>query len=111
MGLPVSTTHSLVGGIIGTGFATLGASGVNWSWRGVSQVFAAWGIAPAIAGGFAAIIFLITKYAVLERKNSLRNGLWTVPIYFGVTAAVLTMSIVWKGGMSRVSNHIVAPHD
>ncbi|KIV92870.1 hypothetical protein PV10_04134 [Exophiala mesophila] len=100
IGLPVSTSHSIVGGIIGTGFATLGASGVNWSWKGVSQVFAAWGIAPGIAGGFAAIIFLITKYAVLERKNSLRNGLWMVPVYFGVTAAVLTMSIVWKGAAS-----------
>ena len=95
----MSTTHSIVGGIIGVGFATIGANGVNWSWKGVSQVFAAWGIAPGIAGGFAAIIFLITKYAVLERKSSLRNGLWMVPIYFGVTSAVLTMSIVWKGGM------------
>ena len=50
IGLPVSTTHCIIGGIIGVGFATLGANGVDWSWGGVSQVFAAWGIAPCIAG-------------------------------------------------------------
>ena len=100
IGLPVSTTHSIIGGIIGVAFATIGANGINWTWKGVSQVFAAWGIAPAIAGSFAAIIFLITKYGVLERKNPLICGFWMIPMYFGVTAAVLTMSIVWKGAAS-----------
>ena len=100
IGLPVSTTHSIVGGIIGVAFATIGANGVDWTWEGVPQVFAAWGIAPCIAGAFAAIIFLITKYGVLERKNPLICGFWMIPLYFGVTSAVLTMSIVWKGAAS-----------
>lgn len=69
IGLPVSTTHSIIGGIIGVAFATIGSNGIDWTWGGVSQVFAAWGIAPGIAGGFGAIIFLITKYGVLERSN------------------------------------------
>ncbi|KAK5096856.1 Na+/Pi symporter [Lithohypha guttulata] len=88
IGLPVSTTHSIVGGQ------------VDWSWGGVSQVFAAWVIAPGIAGIFGAIVFLITKYGVLERKRPLHNGLMMIPLYFGVTAGVLTMSIVWKGAAS-----------
>lgn len=100
IGLPVSTTHSIVGGIIGVGFATIGADRVDWSWEGVSQVFAAWAIAPTIAGAFGAIIFLITKYGVLERKRPLHCGLWMIPAYFAVTAGVLTMSIVWKGAAS-----------
>ena len=66
-------------------------------------MFAAWAIAPGIAGGFGAIVFLITKHVVLECKTPLINGLWMVPVYFGVTSAVLTMSIVWKGGQSKVS--------
>lgn len=98
--MPVSTTHSIVGGIIGVGFATIGPTQVDWSWNGVSQVFAAWVIAPTIAGAFGAIIFLITKYGVLERKTPLRCGLWMIPAYFAVTAGVLTMSIVWKGAAS-----------
>ncbi|KAF1956564.1 phosphate transporter [Byssothecium circinans] len=100
IGLPVSTTHSIVGGIIGVGIAAIGANGVQWGWKGVSQIFAAWFIAPAISGAFAIIVFLITKYGVLQRKNPLRAGLWMIPAYFGVTAAILTMVIVWKGAAS-----------
>lgn len=60
IGLPVSTTHSIIGGVIGVGIASLGTDGVQWGWNGVSQVFAAWAIAPGIAGCFGAIIFTIT---------------------------------------------------
>jgi solute carrier family 20 (sodium-dependent phosphate transporter) len=91
--------------VIGVGIAALGADGVNWGWKGVSQVFAAWVIAPAIAGGFAIIIFLITKYGVLQRKNSLRAGFWMIPFYFAITSGILTMVIVWKGGMLRLLLH------
>lgn len=97
IGLPVSTTHCIIGGIIGVGFATVGAQGVDWSWGGVSQVFAAWGIAPCVAGCFGAILFTFTKYVVLRAKNPLRVGMATVPIYFGITSGILTMLIVWKG--------------
>ncbi|KAI9870092.1 MAG: hypothetical protein M1830_004699 [Pleopsidium flavum] len=100
IGLPVSTTHCIVGGIIGVGVATLGADGVVWGWKGVAQVFAAWVIAPAIAGAFAAIIFSITKYGVLKRKNPFKAGLIMIPVYFAITSGVLTMLIVWKGAPS-----------
>ncbi len=92
--------HSIIGGVIGVGVAALGGRGVQWGWKGVSQVFAAWVIAPGIAGCFGAILFLITKYLVLKRKNPLRAGLMLVPVFFFVTSAVLTMLVVWKGGES-----------
>ncbi|CAG7848270.1 Phosphate-repressible phosphate permease pho-4 {ECO:0000303/PubMed:2531109} [Serendipita indica DSM 11827] len=97
IGLPVSTTHCIVGAVIGVGVATIGADGVVWGWKGVSQVFAAWVIAPAIAGAFAAILFTITKYGVLKRENSFRKGLIAIPFYFALTSGVLTMMVVWKG--------------
>ncbi|KAG0644182.1 phosphate transporter [Tuber brumale] len=102
MGLPVSTTHCIVGGVIGMGIASLGVHGVVWEWekKGVSQIFASWVIAPAIAGGFAALIFLITKYGVLKRSEPLRWGFIMVPIYFAITSGILTMLIVWKGAAS-----------
>lgn len=100
IGLPVSTTHCIIGGIIGFGFATVGANGVDWSWNGVSQVFAAWFIAPCIAACFGALIFTFTKYGVIKRKNALRYGMMTVPLYFGLTTGILTMLIVWKGAAS-----------
>jgi sodium-dependent phosphate transporter len=99
IGLPVSTTHCIVGAITGGGIAALGWQGPNWGWsdgQGIAAIIASWFIAPLVAGGFAVIIYLITKYAVLVRKNPLRNGLIAMPMYFGLTLGILTMMIVWK---------------
>lgn len=54
----------------------------------------------AIAACFGAIIFTFTKYGVIKRKNALRCGMLTVPLYFGLTTGILTMLIVWKGAAS-----------
>ncbi|MBE3048037.1 inorganic phosphate transporter [Candidatus Bathyarchaeota archaeon] len=109
MGLPVSTTHSIMGGVIGMGVALVGAENIMWVDpegginSGVIQVFLAWIIAPGLSGAFAAIIFMITKYAVMVRSNPVVRGLITVPIYFGFTASLLTMLLVWKGGSIEVN--------
>jgi sodium-dependent phosphate transporter len=79
--MPVSTTHSIMGGVIGVGIASAGTKGVNWSFRGVSQVFAAWAIAPCISAGFGAIIFLITKYGVMRRSKPVKMAFIMVPLY------------------------------
>ena len=105
IGLPVSTTHSIMGGVIGMGVATVGARNVIWTdfgsgniAGGVVSVFLAWIIAPVLSGAFGAIIFTITKYAVMLRRNPIAKGLMLLPVYFGMTAALVTMLIVWKGG-------------
>ncbi|KAH8684132.1 phosphate transporter [Ilyonectria robusta] len=109
IGLPVSTTHSIMGGVIGMGIALVGADGIHWAEldkgisSGVVSVFLAWIIAPGLAGAFAAIIFLITKYGVMLRSQPVWKGLFLVPIYFGITASLLTMLIVWKGGSIKIS--------
>ncbi|KAK6435003.1 Na+/Pi symporter [Oleoguttula sp. CCFEE 5521] len=100
IGMPVSTNHCIIGGIIGVGFATVGANGIDWSWEGVSQVFAAWGIAPCISGIFGAILFTFTKYGVMKAKNPLLVGMITVPFFYALTSGILTMLIVWKGAAS-----------
>lgn len=93
IGLPCSTTHSIMGGVIGTGVALVGADGIKW-WggnihSGVVQVFLAWVIAPVIAAAFASIIFLITKHGVLRRSEPALRALMTVPVYFFVTCTLL----------------------
>ena len=92
-GLPVSTTHSIVGGVIGAATASVGINQVNWGWHGVAQVFAAWIIAPGITGCFGAVLFLATKHLVLARKGqgrAINNALLSIPIYTFVTMATLT---------------------
>ncbi|KAF2177500.1 phosphate transporter [Zopfia rhizophila CBS 207.26] len=102
LSMPVSTTHSIMGGVIGAGIAAVGADGIQWGWKGVSQVFAAWAIAPGIAGCFGSIIFLITKYGVMRRNNPVKMAFYSVPFYFFLTSVLLTMLIVWKGGSTRI---------
>ncbi|KAF2455446.1 putative phosphate transporter [Lineolata rhizophorae] len=102
LGMPVSTTHSIMGGVIGMGVAAVGAENVSWGWDGVSQVFAAWAIAPCIAGAFGAIIFSLTKYGVMERKNPVRQAFYMIPGYFFLAAGLLAMLIVWKGASKKI---------
>ena len=91
VGLPTSSTHCIIGSVVGIGVATLGTGGVSWGWYGLGQILASWAIAPMIAGLGATAIFLITKYAVLKRKNSVIAGLRMMPIYFAFTTGVLTV--------------------
>lgn len=100
--MPVSTTHSIMGAVIGVGIAAAGPKGFNWSFKGVSQVFAAWGIAPGISAIFGAIIFLITKYGVMRRLNPVKKAFIMVPLYFFLTAFLLALLIVWKGGSAKI---------
>ena len=76
------------------GIAAVGSKGILW-WggninSGVTQVCLAWIFAPLIAAGFGAIIFTITKYSVMLRSNPVMNAFVAIPIYFGITSALLT---------------------
>jgi sodium-dependent phosphate transporter len=107
-GMPVSTTHSILGGVLGMGIGALGNSGITWVGYnkdgsvdirgGVVQVFLAWVIAPVLSGIFGAAIFLITKYGILLRSSPALKGLMLVPFYFWLTASLIVMLLLWKGG-------------
>lgn len=112
IGLPVSTTHSILGGVLGMGIASVGTEGITWVGKGkgtafissgVVQVFMAWIIAPGLSGAFGAIIFSITKYGVMLRKNPVWKAFSYVPVYFGITASLLTMLLLWKGGSYKIN--------
>ena len=93
-GMPVSTTQTVVGALIGVGFAS--QASVKWAWESgsVSQVAASWAIAPLIAGAFSALIFGTVKYLVLERADPFKNAMRLIPFYFAMTGAILALFIV-----------------
>ncbi|KAH8434381.1 inorganic phosphate transporter [Aspergillus melleus] len=93
-GWPVSTTQTVVGALVGVGFAS--QAKITWEWKSgsVSQIAASWGIAPAIACAFSALIFGILKYTVLERKDSFKWAMRLIPVYLSFTGAILALFIV-----------------
>lgn len=96
----VSSTYSLISSIAGVGIATVGASSVQWGWnkgQGLGAIFAGLGMAPCIAGCFAAIIFMLVKCVVHLRKNPVPWAVWTSPFFFLIAGTVCTLSIVYKG--------------
>jgi sodium-dependent phosphate transporter len=95
-GWPVSTTHSIVGAIAGAGIGAYGAGGVVWGWEGMGKIIASWFISPTVAGIVASIIFMLTKYLVLENANAFKRALKAMPVYVFVTFSILLFYVINK---------------
>ncbi|KAI4869663.1 phosphate transporter [Hypoxylon rubiginosum] len=96
----VSSTYSLISAVAGVGVATVGASGVQWGWndgKGLGAIFAGLGMAPIIAGGFGAAIFMLIKVVVHLRKNPVPWAVYSSPFFFLIAGTICTLSIVYKG--------------
>ncbi|KAJ3111271.1 Na+/Pi symporter [Phlyctochytrium bullatum] len=104
MGWPVSTTHSIIGALIGVGISGFGVDAVNWGWdgKGVAQIVTSWFLSPLVAGLLATIIYLLTRELVLKASNSLRRGIMAIPIYFTITTFIVTFYICIKNGRSTL---------
>ncbi|KAI8603262.1 solute carrier family 20 [Dissophora ornata] len=94
-GWPVSTTHAIVGAITGAGISAFGVDGIQWS--GITKIVLSWVISPLVAGLVCSIIFVFTKYVVLNHDDSFRRGLIAIPAYFGVALMVDVFYIIFKG--------------
>lgn len=94
IGFPVSTTQTVVGALVGVGFAT--EAPIKWAWASgsISQIAASWAIAPLIAAGFSALVFGTVKYLVLERQDSFKWAMRLIPYYFATTCAILALFLV-----------------
>ncbi|EGY18650.1 Phosphate-repressible phosphate permease pho-4 like protein [Verticillium longisporum] len=93
IGFPVSTTHTIVGALVGAGIGA--QSAVTWEWKkgSVSQIAASWLISPLIAAAFSAILFGTLKFCVLERKDAFKKALRAIPFYLAFTGAILALFI------------------
>lgn len=93
MGFPVSTTHTIVGALVGAGIGS--QAGVTWKWKSgsISQIAASWLISPLIGAAFAAIIFASLKFCVLERQDAFKKAMRAIPFYFAFTGGILALFI------------------
>ncbi|MDA1090875.1 MAG: inorganic phosphate transporter [Proteobacteria bacterium] len=94
-GAPVSTTHSIVGGVMGSGVAAAGASVVNWSV--MSKIAASWVISPVLGGIIAALFLAFIKNRVLYQKDTIAAAKKWVPIMVALMAGVFAAYLSVKG--------------
>lgn len=94
-GWPVSTTHSIIGAVAGFGFAASGGDAVRW--MTLARIGTSWVLSPFLGGLFAWVLFRVIRRAVFAHDHPARRARMVTPLLIGVTGAVLTLSMVYKG--------------
>ncbi|AJY45419.1 inorganic phosphate transporter [Martelella endophytica] len=95
IGAPVSTTHSVVGGVMGAGIVAAGLGAVNWSTMG--EIAASWVISPLLGGIFAAAMLAFIKWRVIYVDDKIAAARTWVPVLIGVMSAAFATYLALKG--------------
>src|SRR5690606_30212339 len=99
IGAPVSTTHSVVGGVVGAGVAAAGFSAVVWPTIGT--IAASWVISPVLGGVLAAVLLVVVNATILSQKEKVFSARIWVPAFVGVMIGIFAMYMAMKG-LARV---------
>lgn len=102
-GWPVSTTHSVVGAIVG--FASVGISVDAVHWSKIGTIAASWVISPVTAGFIAFALFRSVQILILDTKDPFRNAKRFVPFYIFLVGFVIAMVTLTKG-LSHIGLHL-----
>lgn len=94
-GWPVSTTHSIVGAVVGFAAVGIGTEAIHWS--KVSDIVLSWIVTPMIAGVIAYMIFQSVHHLILKQEDPLQKAKRYVPFYMFITAFILTLVTIKKG--------------
>ncbi len=92
---PVSTTHAVVGGVMGGGIAAVGFSTVNWVTMG--KIAASWVISPILGGVIAALFLAFIKINVIYQDDKIAAARRWVPVLLAIMAAVFSSYLALKG--------------
>jgi PiT family inorganic phosphate transporter len=93
-GLPVSTTHAIVGAVVGFGLLSVGAGAVTWS--KVVSIAVSWVISPAAGGLIAGGIYYFAEKKILSAKDPLRASERYAPFLIFLLFLVLILSLIFK---------------
>jgi len=101
VGAPVSTTHSVVGGVMGAGIAAAGFAAVNWPTMGA--IAASWVISPVLGGVIAAAFLALIKSRIIYQDDKIAAARRWVPVLVGIMAGTFAAYLALKG-LKRVIN-------
>lgn len=94
-GWPVSTTHSIIGAIVGFSAVGVGVESVNWG--SVLGIIGSWVITPMIAGLIAYFVFLSAQKLIFDSEKPLDMAKRYVPFYMALTGFMISLVTIKKG--------------
>ena len=94
-GLPISTTHSIVGAIVGFGAVAIGIDAVNWP--KVLQISLSWITSPLLAGVIAFAIFHLIRSTILNKSNPVHQIRKYGPAFFFFVFFIIGLVTLFKG--------------
>ena len=94
-GLPISTTHSIIGAIVGFGAVSIGPEAVKWS--KVAEIVLSWLTSPLLSGTLAFFIFQITRRLILSHENPLAQVRKIGPFFFFYVFFIIGLVTLFKG--------------
>jgi PiT family inorganic phosphate transporter len=95
LGAPVSTTHSIVGGVVGAGIAASGLGVVAWPTLGT--IVASWIISPVLGGIIASALLAFIERTILDREDRVDAARMWVPVLMALMSGIFAMYLVTKG--------------
>ncbi|GIL62135.1 hypothetical protein Vafri_16409 [Volvox africanus] len=105
LSLAVSTTHAVIGAVMGFGLVWGGKNAIVWNdhikdfpySKGLVPVVCSWFVSPIMSGIAAAVIFAFNRHVILRRANSTTWAIYMYPILVGVTVYINVFFVIFKG--------------
>jgi PiT family inorganic phosphate transporter len=94
-GWPVSTTHSIVGAIVGFAIVGIGPEAVKWD--KIIKVVVSWVISPAVGGVISFILVMSTRKLILDTETPLKNAKKYAPFYVFLVGFIISLVTMFKG--------------
>ncbi len=95
VGAPISTTHSIVGGVMGAGIASSGWEIVNWST--MAKISASWVISPLLGGLIAALFLYFIQDRIFHKEDTREAAQKVVPFLIAIMGFAFTTYLALKG--------------
>ena len=95
LGWPVSTTHSIVGAIVGFGAVGVGVDAVEWNQ--VVKIVMSWIVSPVLAGAIAFTLFRSLQNLIIDTDHPFNNAKKYVPYYMFLVGLVVSLVTIFKG--------------
>lgn len=92
---PVSTTHTVVGGVMGSGIAAAGFDAINWT--SMAEITASWTVSPILGGTIAAGILYAIKETIIYREDKIASARIWVPVLIGIMAGSFSTYLAFLG--------------